>query len=118
MNPIFYTTERDKAQFEGKSDIKIAIELDYAYEDQYQIDVWPFGFNFSEEEREDSHLFSGGVFNHPIMFLRFGNQIIEHIRKHYPQADIVIIDSVTDQGIRNPLDIQAKYDARKLAGLE
>lgn len=118
MNPIYYTTERDKAQFEGESDIKIAIELDYAYQDQYQIDVWPFGFSFSEEGEQDSNLFSGGVFNHPVMFLRFGKQIIEHIRKHYHQVDIVIIDSVTSQGIRNPLDIQAKYDVRKLAGLQ
>lgn len=114
-NNLFYTTVRDEAQnLSSKS--MIAIECDYNGEDEYQIDVWFKGVEVTPEEKVEDHLFDGGVFYNPVMFLRFGKRIIDYIKSHYPEVDIVIIDSVADQGIRNSLDIQAKYDIQQLAG--
>lgn len=116
-NQIFYTTERDKAQSLTNKP-SFLIECDYNSDTRYQIDVWVKDVQVTDEEKSEDHLFDGGVFEHPVMFLRFGKQIIAYINEHYPNADIVIVDSVTEQGIRNGLDIQAKYDVQQLAGIK
>lgn len=114
MSNLLFTTNRDEAQHLTNKP-SFLIECDYHSSDRYQIDVWVKDIAVTDEEKSEDHLFDGGVFEHPIMFIRYGTKIVDYIRKHYPNADIIIIDSVSQQGIRNGLDIQAKYDVVQLS---
>jgi hypothetical protein len=109
MSKFYFTTNRDEAQ--QFSENSIVVEWDYSSSCYYQLDLW-----FKEEvtkpttqQMKQLNEITGGCYNHPVMILKTAEELFPLLTKFFPTTDIVLVDSMTERGIRCSKDIAAKH---------